>query len=143
MTESMSSSTRTPEELVNDATSPLQRSVDRFLEQILTIADVRRVFGEPVVQGDRTIIPVTQVRTMLGFGGGAGTEPSKGDSDAGPRGGEGGGGGGRIKVEPLGYIEVTPEWTRFVPIVDRTRLVVTAIIAFTLLTLVRRPRSNT
>jgi uncharacterized spore protein YtfJ len=143
MTESTSSSARTPEELVNDATNPLQRAVDRLLERILTVADVRRVFGEPVVQGDRTVIPVAQVRTMMGFGGGSGTEPSKGNGEAGPRGGEGGGGGGGVKVMPLGYIEVTPEWTRFVPIVDRSRLVVTAIIAFTLLMLVRRPRSKT
>ena len=140
MTETGSSSTESMEGLVDDATTLLQRSVDRFLERILTVADVRRVYGEPVVQGDRTVIPVTQVRTMIGFGGGSGTEPGKGDGEAEPRGGEGGGGGGGIRVTPLGYIELTPSEARFVPIVDRTRLAITAIIAFTLLMIIRGPR---
>jgi uncharacterized spore protein YtfJ len=128
------------DEMVDNATSPTQRVVDRFLERIFTAADARRVYGEPVVQGDRTVIPVAEVRTMLGFGGGSGTEPSKGNGEAGPRGGEGGGGGGQIKVMPLGYIELTPNEAHFVPIVDRTRLAITAIIAFALLMLVRGPR---
>lgn len=142
MAESVPSSTEHLNELVNDATNPIQRAVDRVLERMLTVADARRVFGEPVLQGERTVIPVAQVRTMLGFGGGSGTEPNKREGETESRSGEGGGGGGAIQVTPLGYIELTPSEARFVPIVDRTRLAIAAIIAVTLLLIVRRPRSK-
>lgn len=75
-------------------------------------ATVKNVFGEPVVSGDRTIVPVARV--AFGFGGGSGSGP------AGK--GEGSGGGGGVLAHPAGVLEVTPEETRFVAFSDKRRL---------------------
>ena len=78
-------------------------------------ADVKRVFGEPMVVDGMTIIPVAKVR--YGFGGGFGE--GKGDDDA----GQGGGGGGGVEVAAIGILEVTPEGTRYTSFEDRSRLI--------------------
>jgi len=75
-------------------------------------ATVARVFGEPQTVGERTIIPVAEVRTGMGFGFGSG---KANDEEAEPE-GEGGGGGGGVTARPVGVVEVTPEATTFIPI---------------------------
>ena len=69
----------------------------------------RLCYGDPVSAEGRTVIPVARVsaRGGLGFGAGAG----EGE-------GEGGGGGGKLSATPVGFIEVTADGTRFVPIDD-------------------------
>lgn len=69
----------------------------------------RLCYGEPVTAEGRTVIPVARVtaRGGLGFGSGPGTDE-----------GEGGGGGGNLSAEPVGFIEVTADGTRFVAIDD-------------------------
>jgi uncharacterized spore protein YtfJ len=71
------------------------------------------VFGEPVHQNGVTVIPVATTR--FGFGGGGGSDPDKEQV------GEGAGAGGT--TVPAGYIELKGEHTRFVPIVQPTRMV--------------------
>ncbi|MBS1715116.1 MAG: hypothetical protein JST30_12350 [Armatimonadetes bacterium] len=71
-------------------------------------ADVNRVFGEPVVIGDRTLIPVARV--SAGFGGGMGRKTGT-DGTA-------GGGGGGLEARPMGAIEVTKTGTKYVPVYD-------------------------
>lgn len=73
----------------------------------------RMCFGEPVEAGGRTVIPVAHVRASGGAGWGAG-----GDGDGS---GEGGGGGGHLDAAPIGFIEVGPDGSRFVPIRDAQR----------------------
>jgi uncharacterized spore protein YtfJ len=96
---------------------------------------VRTVFGDPVTQGDRTVIPVARVTANYGFGAGSGQ--GEGDEEHQRGSGGGGGGGGRVKASPIGYIEMTNGSAHFVPIIDRTTILTTlasvAAVAFILM----------
>jgi uncharacterized spore protein YtfJ len=85
-------------------------------ESILSQANVKAIYGEPVAAHGKTVIPVAKI--MYGYGAGAGTG-GIGTSSAR---GEGGGGGGGARTIPVGVIEVSDQQTRFVPITDRKRL---------------------
>ena len=85
-------------------------------ESILSQANVKAIYGEPIAAHGKTVIPVAKI--MYGYGAGAGMG-GVGDSSAR---GEGGGGGGGVRAIPVGVIEVSDEETRFVPISDRKRL---------------------
>src|SRR5689334_4961693 len=91
-----------------------------LLEHLRTIAQhigARTVYGEPVVSGDKTIVPVASV--AFGYGGGFG----KKDAEQG-----GGGGGLGFRGWPAGYIEITPAGTRYVA-VNEYRKLGTAVLA--------------
>ena len=89
-------------------------------DRLTTEATIKKVYGEPITSGQKTIIPVA--RAMLGFGGGFGEGRSalKGTAARLAEGmdgqGEGGGMGGGLMVQPLGVVEITPEQTRYVPL---------------------------
>ena len=85
-------------------------------ESILSQANVKAIYGEPIAAHGKTVIPVAKI--MYGYGAGAGTG-GVGDSSAR---GEGGGGGGGVRAVPVGVIEVSDQQTRFIPITDRKRL---------------------
>ncbi len=85
-------------------------------ESILSQANVKTIYGEPIATHGKTVIPVAKI--MYGYGAGAGTG-GVGTSSAR---GEGGGGGGGARAIPVGVIEVSDQQTRFVPITDRKRL---------------------
>lgn len=72
-------------------------------DRISAEATVRRVFGEPITVGERTVIPVARV----GYGFGAGMGGS-GDE------GEDGGGGGGAGASPAGVVELTPDGIEYV-----------------------------
>jgi uncharacterized spore protein YtfJ len=67
------------------------------------------VFGEPVREGGRTVIPVAQA--MMGTGAGGGSGPASAAAE-----GSGMGGGGGAISRPVGFIEVTAESATFVPL---------------------------
>jgi Sporulation protein YtfJ (Spore_YtfJ) len=70
-------------------------------------------YGEPVIVGEKKVIPVARV--ACGFGGGAGTAPlQRRNPDVPHPGGEGGGGGGGFAAMPVGGVEITPGATRFI-----------------------------
>jgi len=94
-----------------------QEIVTSIADRLKASGDVKVVFGEPRVIEGKTIVPVASV--AYGFGGGSGGGPQ----------GEGRGGGGGLRVKPLGVLEITAERTRFVPIVDATRLAMMGIMA--------------
>jgi uncharacterized spore protein YtfJ len=73
---------------------------------IAAAGGARLCYGKPVQAGDRVVIPVARVRAAGGFG--------SGEDDH----GGGGGGGGAIDAAPVGFIEVTPQGTRFESIPD-------------------------
>jgi uncharacterized spore protein YtfJ len=101
--------------------NPLEQLADVVLSRILSRAGTRTVFGEPVVQGDITVVPVAKVSTRFGFGGGSGNGPGKHEDEDKPSGsgsGSGMGGGGDVRAKPLGYIEITSHDSRFIPIED-------------------------
>jgi uncharacterized spore protein YtfJ len=87
----------------------LHQLFESLAGRVSASASVRNVYGEPIVAGNRTVIPVAQVR--YGFGGGGGRK--KGDDD------EGGGGGGGVSAKPSGALEITPAGTRFIPFHDQ------------------------
>ncbi len=93
--------------------------VRNLVQSVQDSLTVRTVYGEPITAGNMTIIPVARVRFAFagGGGGGSGVLPAGGDIDA-PRHGGGGGGGGAGGgfVQPIGYIEVTDNASRWVPI---------------------------
>jgi uncharacterized spore protein YtfJ len=97
--------------------NPLEQLADVVLSRILSRVGTRTVFGEPVTQGEMTVVPVAKVSTRFGFGGGSGNNPAKDDGQDGSS-GSGMGGGGDVKAKPLGYIEITSRDSRFVPIED-------------------------
>ena len=89
---------------------------------------MKNVYGDPVVVGNRTVIPAAQVR--YAFGGGGGTK----DEQEG-----GGGGGGYVSARPCGALEVTAEGTRFIAFDERAKMgaalalgsVLAAVVALT------------
>ena len=85
-------------------------------ESILTQANVKAVYGEPIAAQGKTVVPVAKI--MYGYGAGAGTAGVR-DSKAQ---GEGGGGGGGARAIPIGVIEISDQQTRFIPISDRKKL---------------------
>lgn len=91
-------------------------------ESVLSQANVKTIYGEPIEAHGKTVIPVAKI--MYGYGAGAGTG-GVGDTSAK---GEGGGGGGGVRAKPVGVIEVSEQQTRFVPIDDRKKLA-TALLA--------------
>ncbi len=94
----------------------LVRGIAQSLQDSLT---VRTVYSEPITAGNMTIIPVARVRFAFagGGGGGSGLLPTGDVIDSTPRGGGGGGGGaGGGTVQPIGYIEITENASRWVPI---------------------------
>lgn len=95
---------------------PIQ-PIAELIERSLSI---RHVYGEPVTQGETTVIPVAKV--TYAFGAGGGTARPRRRSGAGEaalpedtRAEAGGsGGGGAVTMTPIGVVETGPEGTRFV-----------------------------
>jgi uncharacterized spore protein YtfJ len=85
-------------------------------ESVLSQANVKTIYGEPISAQGKTVIPVAKI--MYGYGAGAGTG---GVGDTSAR-GEGGGGGGGVRAVPVGVVEISNQQTRFVPINDRKKL---------------------
>jgi uncharacterized spore protein YtfJ len=85
-------------------------------ESILSQANVKVIYGEPISSHGKTVIPVAKI--MYGYGAGAVTG---GVGDTSAR-GEGGGGGGGVRAIPVGVIEINDQRTCFVPITDRKKL---------------------
>jgi uncharacterized spore protein YtfJ len=90
--------------------------VQSLKDSVVTQANVKTIYGEPIAAQGKTIIPVAKI--IYAYGGGAGTG---GMGDTKPK-GEGGGGGGGARAIPVGVIEVSDQPTRFVPISDRKKL---------------------
>ena len=97
--------------------------VQDTMSKLIDAADVEKVFGPPITQGDVAVIPASENFTLLGFGvgGGGGTE-SNGSGAI-------GGGGGRTLSRPVAIIVVTPEGAYVEPIMDPTKVALAAITA--------------
>lgn len=103
---------------ITPPTGILDRVIEGTIGRALGRASARNVFGDPITQGERTVIPVARVSIGYGFGAGSGRSNDEEESPT----GSGGGGGGRVKETPIGYIEMTPGEVKFVPILDRSAL---------------------
>jgi uncharacterized spore protein YtfJ len=90
------------------------------IEQMLDRLSVNDAFGEPIKEGEVTVIPVAGISAGFGFGGGSGREPGEADQETAEAVAEGwgfgGGAGGR--ASPRGYIQITSEGVEFEPIMN-------------------------
>ena len=106
-------------------------TVHDTLSQFLSAASVDAVYGEPLHEGDMTVIPCAEVLSAIGFGIGQGygsqsqqpNEPSSGGNG----GGGGGGGGGRILSRPVAALEISANGVTVKPIIDVTKLAIAGI----------------
>jgi uncharacterized spore protein YtfJ len=101
----------------------IQQLLQSMAERVSASAAVKNVYGDPVVAGNRTVIPAAQVRYAFGGGGGG----AKGDAEA-----QNGGGGGRVSARPSGALEVTPDGTRFIAFEDRQSMGAALALGFVL-----------
>jgi uncharacterized spore protein YtfJ len=101
----------------------LQKFVDSVRNSLGESANVRRVFGDPIVVGDKTIIPVARIGYGFGAGGGSGRRKKSGEQTEAGITDEGGGGGGGMGAVPIGVVEVTAERTRFIAFSSRRKLI--------------------
>ena len=125
------------------------------LTRLLATADSAKVFGQPVSAGGYTVIPAAEVASGGGFGSGmgfgkpqnrrknaaasslsAGQAAAQSDEAAGaadhavPGAGGGGGGGGGAMARPVAAIVVGPDGVEVRPVLDFTKLAITALGAF-------------
>lgn len=96
------------------------------MDRLLAAADSSKVFGQPIVSGDQTVITAADVAAGGGFGSGMGM----GMMQESPGGGGGGGGGGGSMGRPVAVITVTPSGVQVKPILDMTKILITALTAF-------------
>lgn len=97
------------------------------ISEFISTADVQRVYGAPIKEGDVTIIPTAEVLAGLGFGYGSGFGPGQKTERSG---GGGGGGGGRTFSRPVAVIIVTPEEVKVSPVVDVTKIALAGLTTF-------------
>ncbi len=88
--------------------SPIKIIFDKFSRH----KDVSLVFGEPIVLGNKRVLPVAKVIYSVGGGGGYSEESE--DSS----GSQGEGGGGLFVIRPVGVYEITSERVTFKPIIE-------------------------
>jgi uncharacterized spore protein YtfJ len=86
------------------ATSLIQTLRDSFTGH----AGVKTLYGDPIETQGRTVIPVARISYGFGAGNKGGEESS--------------GGGGGLNSAPVGFIEVTPQASRFVSITPGRKL---------------------
>src|SRR5882762_1692417 len=119
-----------------------------MIEKIFAAAQPGTVFSEPLVSGDYTIITASEVVAAGGFGSGSGpTDDSDSTTTSGQArqlAGGGGGGGGGSSGRPVAAIVIGPDGVKIEPIVDVTKIGLTAIGAWLsiALLLARRARAN-
>jgi hypothetical protein len=88
------------------------RTVTGPIESIIRQIGIDKVYGTPITKGNTTVVPVAELRTGFGFGGG---------QDAAEH---GGGGGAGLRMIPRGYIQMTDDGVEYRPIYDLKTFVV-------------------
>ena len=133
-------------QVIETADQEHERAAEVLADLILA-ASADKVYSEPVVAGDRTIITAAEIHTGMGFGygvasgktdpAGHGSDPDakvtvlswgrrqRNGNDRGPRGG--GGGGGQAAGRPVAIVAIDPDGVTVQPVLDRTKIAVTAL----------------
>lgn len=100
---------------------PNLSTVTEPIENMMKRLTVNSVFGEPIKEGDQTVIPVATVSYGFGFGAGWGSGAAEAEEEGQPaNAGEGGGQGGGAtgKARPAGVIRITADGVHFEPVMD-------------------------
>ena len=95
------------------------------IEQLFETLRVDAVFGQPVQEGDVTIIPVAEIGGVFGYG--SGQSPATEDEGDTADSGKGAGGGGAGKAKPRGYIKITSDGVNFESVLDEERIALAGI----------------
>ncbi len=133
--------THTPAEGASGLPAATARTYEVFettMNNFMATADQSRVIGEPIQHGDQLIIPTAEVTAVAGFGVGTGPGPRGEGNNM----GTGGAGGGNTFSRPVAVIVAGPHDVQVLPVVDRTKIVLTALTAvgFMIATLARFQR---
>jgi len=92
----------------------VENLAETVLKELKNIMDSKSVVGEPVKLEDKILVPVTKF--SFGFGIGATSTNSKNAES-------GGGTGGGASIEPVGFLVIDEEGTRFVRASDKPTLI--------------------
>jgi uncharacterized spore protein YtfJ len=146
--------TDTRDESLGEAGSLADRTGDqvaKVLERILAAAQPGAVFGQPVDAGSYTVITASEVTSGGGFGAGRARgpgskpgasqpEPAEAARPGGKRpiGGSGFGGGGGSTGRPVAVIAIGQNGVTVRPVVDVTKVVLTALTVSSALLAMRR-----
>ena len=97
------------------------------IEDLRDKADANAVYGEPVTVGDKTIIPIADIKYGFGFGFGAGpTERDEQDDDE-PA-GHGGGVMGGVAARPVAALEITDDGVMVRPVEDGGKIALAGML---------------
>ena len=110
--------------------APLVDPTGQELNKLVSTASAGAVFGQPVVNGDTTVIPCSEVAIGMGLGSGGGPVDEKGNPT-----GSGSGGGGGARGRPVAAIVITKEGVRVEPIFDLTKIVLASLTTGTFILL--------
>ncbi len=111
---------------------PAMEAYQETMEEFLAAADVRVVYGEPIMHEDTMIIPTAEILCGLAFGtgGGSGQDTHENPDNPSRGSGSGGGGGGRILSRPVAVVVASPEGVRVEPVFDITKIALAGLTAF-------------
>lgn len=101
------------------STEPIENTLERMR--------VTTVFGEPIHEGNVTVIPVAEMRINFGYGFGSGEAPDGSDAQTAAR-GSGGGLGARGVAQPRGYLRISADSVRFEPIMNQGRIALATLV---------------
>ena len=110
---------------MNDEARPNLEPIGKMVDAL----GVGAVFGEPIREGDVTVVPVAEVRFTFGYGYGSGRGRGE-ETEGGPSTGEEGSGGGTGaggRASAKGYVRISADGVRFEPVLDVTRLALAGI----------------
>ena len=109
---------------MNDEARPNLEPIEKMVDGL----GVGAVFGEPIMEGGVTVVPVAEVRFGFGYGYGSGGGRVEETGD-GPRTAEGSGGGSGAggRASAKGYLRISADDVRFEPVLDVTRLALAGI----------------
>ena len=94
-----------------------------LMGKVTDAASPKAVFGEPIQQGDTTVITASSVNVGLGYGlGGFVLDRSGSEHDKRHEVNGGGGGGGGSYARPVAVISIGPDGVKVEPIVDITKI---------------------
>jgi uncharacterized spore protein YtfJ len=107
-----------------------QQYFQSVIDRLQSGANIKTVYGDPIVAEGKTIIPVAKVGYCFGAGIGPGTSSLRKEGEQHTEGKESTGMGGALAARPLGVVEITKEETKFIPIDERGILAGALIVGF-------------